>query len=154
MDISQKKLDRKRLKVLSLLQSQLPVSIEPYKEIALLCDITEEETLAIIKELKMGKYIRRIGAILDGSQIDYTSTLCAVKAPKSDIQRIATILNQEQSVTHNYERAHEYSLWFTFIEKKEKIQSSLVKLEDKIGYSIVCFPAIKKYKSRVMLELK
>jgi hypothetical protein len=63
------------------------------------------------------------------------------------------MLNQFSSITHNYERDHEYNLWFTYMDQKDQLEESLHKLSSYIGYPITTFPSSYKIKSKVMLDV-
>ncbi len=139
--------------LVSLMQTSFPVSIHPYHDIADHLNISSKECLRRIQKLMDDKIIRRIGGILQSDKIGYTSTLCAIKIPRSDVKRIAEMLNQFSSITHNYERDHEYNLWFTFIDHKYCIQQSLQELSEHIGYPITTFPSTYRIKSKVMLDV-
>ncbi len=140
-------------KLIHLMQNSFPVSIHPYHDLAAQLNIPIHECLHRIQKLIDDKIIRRIGGILQSDKIGYTSTLCALKIPKAEIPKIAEMLNQFSSITHNYERDHEYNLWFTYMDQKDQLEESLHKLSSYIGYPITTFPSSYKIKSKVMLDV-
>lgn len=139
--------------LVSLMQTSFPLTVHPYQEIAEQLDISINDCLQRIQKLMDDKVIRRIGGILQSDKIGYTSTLCALHIPQTEVERVATMLNQFSSITHNYERNHEFNLWFTFIDHKDCIQQSLQELSEYIGYPITTFPSMYRIKSKVMLDV-
>ncbi|MCK5849080.1 MAG: Lrp/AsnC family transcriptional regulator [Caldisericia bacterium] len=141
-------------KLLIELQNNFPSSETPYKDLSEKLGVPEEQILDTVKELKKQKYIRRIGGILNSKEIGYHSELCAVKIPAENIEQCALIINESSLVTHNYQRENEFSLWFTFCEKKELFEDSLKKLENKIEANIYRLPTKKLFKTKVILDFK
>ena len=136
------------------LQKDFPISATPYETIGKRLDLSEKEVINIIHSMKMNGKIRRIGGILNSKKLGYCSELCAVKAPISDLERIAEIINESPAVTHNYQRNSEFNLWFTFIEKEKMYEESLTLIEKKIGLKIFRFPSVFNYKTRVFLDFE
>jgi DNA-binding Lrp family transcriptional regulator len=147
------KLDSIDKQLLIILQTSFPSTASPYADIAKQLQIPTQECLIRIQHLCDNHIIRRIGGILQSDQLGYRSTLCAAKVPMEDIPRVAAILNQSSSITHNYQRDHEFSLWFTFIEKEELFDQELQTISSNIGYNVISFPTTKKIKSKVQFNV-
>jgi siroheme decarboxylase len=147
------KLDDVDRQLLNILQTSFPITSEPYAAIAKQLHISTQECLNRIQRLQKNHIIRRIGGILQSNLLGYRSTLCAAKVPLEDIPRVANILNVSPCITHNYQRDHELSLWFTFIEKEESFDHELQKISSNIGYKVFSFPSNKKIKSKVQFNV-
>jgi DNA-binding Lrp family transcriptional regulator len=106
-------------KLLIELQNNFPASETPYKDLSEKLGVPEEEILDTVKSLKNNQTIRRIGGIINSREIGYYSELCAIKASNARITDCALLINESPLVTHNYQRDSEFTLWFTFSEKKE-----------------------------------
>lgn len=103
----------KENKVLEVLQVGIPLEVEPFKAIADERGIDEEETLEIVRDLKERRIIRRISPIYDTRMLGYDSALIAFKVDPDNIETAAGVVSKHPGVSHNYERGHEYNLWFT-----------------------------------------
>ncbi|CAK7055161.1 MAG: hypothetical protein DELT_01185 [Desulfovibrio sp.] len=148
-------LDAVDRKILSLIQSGFPLVSRPYAEIGEYAEISEEETLERVRSLKKRGLIRRIGANFQSGKIGFTSTLCAAKVPEEKLESFITAVNAEPGVTHNYLRAHEYNVWFTYIGRSpEHIEEVLERLTKETGISILNLPATKLYKIKVDFEME
>ncbi len=135
-------------KILNLLQTDFPVTEEPYKEIGEKIGLDEDEVLRRVKALKDEKIIRRIGAIFDLRKLGYASTLCAARVPEDRIDKFVQIVNGYAGVTHNYRRNHEYNFWFTFIAPSEDdLQASIEEIKEKTGvHDILSMRAVRTFK--------
>jgi len=101
-------------KLLQLVQDDFPIVERPWHKISNLLNISEDEILLRIKRLSETGVIRKIGAIIDSPKIGLTAaTLIAMQVPKSKVEAAAKIINEYDNVSHNYERDHEYNIWFT-----------------------------------------
>jgi DNA-binding Lrp family transcriptional regulator len=103
----------KENKVLKVLQVGIPLELEPFRAIARNVGISEEETLEIVRSLKERRIIRRISPIYDTRMLGYDSALVVFKVDPYSIETAASIVSKHPGVSHNYERGHEYNLWFT-----------------------------------------
>jgi DNA-binding Lrp family transcriptional regulator len=77
--------------------------------------------------------------------------------PEEHIREIADIISRYPEVSHNFQRDHQYSLWFTLSAKDEKtLQEVLQEILARTGYSrndILDLPTEKKIKIDVRFPL-
>ncbi|MDD2585467.1 MAG: AsnC family transcriptional regulator [Syntrophomonadaceae bacterium] len=140
--------------ILNILQKEFPLSEKPYEEIALRLNISENEVLQRIKELKDNGIIRRIGAVMESKKLGFYSTLCACKVPEDRIAKVALVINNEKGVTHNYIRDHYYNLWFTLTVSSAESADKIIKnIEQELHIDIKSMPALKVYKIKVLFEM-
>lgn len=136
--------------LLNEIQARFPVEPHPYKVIADRIGVPEDEVLARIANLKREGIIRRIGASINSRRIGYVSTLLAAKVPPDKLDSFVETVNSCPGVTHNYERSHEYNVWFTLIApSREEIDRTVRRLIQKTGIAIDEFPAKRIFKIRV-----
>lgn len=100
-------------KILNILQKEFPLEEQPFLIVGKRCGISEDDTISRVQKMKDEGIIRRIGAVFDGAKLGRVSTLCAARVPEEKIERFVKIVNANKNVTHNYERSHEYNIWFT-----------------------------------------
>jgi len=141
--------------LLNLIQSDFPITSEPYKEIGLQLGISEAEVIQRLTNLKTNRIIRRIGATFDSKKLGYQSTLCAMKVEKERLDEVAKIVNSYPGVTHNYLRNHDYNMWFTLITESEKEQNDILReIQEKSGITdLLNLPAVRFFKVRVDFKL-
>ncbi|MDP3062335.1 MAG: AsnC family transcriptional regulator [Chloroflexota bacterium] len=103
-------LDRK---LLNLVQTEVPLTEEPFKALGARLGIAEEEVLQRLSALKRQRVIREIDAIFDTRRLGYSSSLVAMRFPPARLDRAARLINQHPGVSHNYARDGYFNLWFT-----------------------------------------
>ena len=142
--------------IINRIQSNFPISSNPYKEIALELDLSEEELLNRLTNLKEKGYIRRIGGNFGPDKLGFTSTLCAAIVPENKIEQFKEVVNSYPGVTHNYLRENDYNIWFTFISPSfAEIEKNLKEISDKTGIkNILNLPATKVFKISAKFALK
>jgi siroheme decarboxylase len=143
-------MDQQDRKLLNEIQAGFPVEPHPYRVLGKRLNMDEKEALARVVRLRKAGIIRRLGASIDSRRVGYVSTLLAAKAQREKFESVVKIINACPGVTHNYERRHEYNVWFTLIapsvEEKERI---IRRLREETGIEILELPAKKIFKIRV-----
>jgi DNA-binding Lrp family transcriptional regulator len=136
--------------LLNEIQAQFPVEPHPYRVIGERIGMDEDEVLTRVGKLKREGIIRRIGASINSRRIGFVSTLLAARVPPDKFDSFVKTVNACRGVTHNYERKHEYNVWFTLIaETREEKQRIIQDLMRRTGVEIEEFPAEKIFKIRV-----
>jgi DNA-binding Lrp family transcriptional regulator len=99
--------------ILNEIQWSFPLLAEPYKELANRFHITNDEMKSRISSLKTSGVLRQLSAIFDTRRLGYKSSLVAMAIEPDKLDFVANQINRHPGVSHNYERNHEYNLWFT-----------------------------------------
>jgi len=99
--------------ILSRIQKKFPLTSKPFAVIADELGMQEDEVLQILQAEKEANIIRQTSAIFDTKRLGYTSSLVAFKIPEEDIDAAVQIINSHPGVSHNYERNHDFNIWFT-----------------------------------------
>src|SRR5829696_8435951 len=100
-------------RLLNRIQSDFPLVARPFEELGLSLGLSEDKVVERMRALKAGRIIRQISAIFDTKSLGYRSSLVAMRVDPTRIGEAARVINEHPGVTHNYERNHEYNLWFT-----------------------------------------
>ncbi len=142
--------------VLSRIQKKFPLVERPFAVIAEELGITEDEVLEILRQEKEANIIRQTSAIFDTKRLGYKSSLVAFKIDASKIDNAVAIINAHPGVSHNYERNHEFNIWFTMavapdsklgLERTIEILAELTEAED-----YIMLPTLKLFKINVKLN--
>lgn len=148
--LTQERLDATDRRLLNIIQSDFPLEGRPYARLASELDISEAEAFDRVRALRASGFIRRLGANFQSSRLGFVSTLCAMSVPPDRLAAVTELLNSCAGVTHNYERAHHYNIWFTLISpSRAEAARILADLEHKSGLSILNLPATHFFKIRV-----
>jgi len=134
--------------IINHIQSDFPITKRPYLAIAEKLGFSEEEIIERILRLKKNGIIRRIGGNFVPGKLGFVSTLCAARAPEDKIEIFVKKINGFSGVTHNYKRANEYNIWFTFIAPSvEEIKANLEEIKKDTGVTeILNLPASRVFK--------
>ena len=150
-------LDEIDKQLLQLTQDEFSIMKRPWKELGNRLKITEEEVLLRLKRLCNKGVIRKIGPILNTRKLGLSaSTLIAMKVPEEKIEQVASIINEYESVSHNYQREHEYNLWFTVRTSDEKkLQRTIEEIKRRTEIpdaNILDLPTLRVFKIDVRFQ--
>lgn len=141
-------LDPVNKSILNSIQLDFPIDPRPYRVIAQKLNMTEDELIQRIREMKDKMLIRRIGGNFSPDRLGYHSTLCAAMVPEDKINLFTDTVNAYPGVTHNYMRDHRYNIWFTFIAPSTQvIKENLEEISKTTGVeTILNLPATRVFK--------
>ncbi len=148
-------MDEINKQLITLIQSDFPITDRPYAAIGRQLGISEQEVISRIEEIMKSGEIRRLGASFDSRRLGYTSTLCALHVPREKLEKAVAAINSYHNVTHNYERNHYYNVWFTLIApSRERIGEILMEIEKAAGVGpVLDLPATRLFKIQVDLPM-
>ena len=136
--------------LLNEVQSAFPVESHPYAILGSKIGISEEEVLQRVVKLRRAGIIRRIGASINSRGLGFVSTLVTASVPVDQLERVVSIINSFQGVTHNYLRKHAYNVWFTLIAQSQEEKKRIIEeMMEKTGVELHEFPAKRIFKIRV-----
>ena len=148
-------LDATDRKLLNEIQWVFPLVDRPYLEIAQRYGISESEVMRRIAAMKEIGLIRQINAIFDTRRLGYKSVLVAFAVQPDKLDYVSEVVNEHPGVSHNYERNHEYNMWFTLAvppgsDMKQDLDK-MAALDGVIKYRVL--PTLKLYKIGVKLDM-
>jgi len=141
--------------ILNEIQWTFPLVSQPFHDIAKKFDISTQVVKERLKNLKKTGVLRQLSAIFDTRKLGYKSSLVAMEIESDKLESVARQINRHPGVSHNYEREHQFNLWFTLatppgtdlkteVDKFKKIPGIL---------KIRMLPTIKLFKIGVKLEM-
>ncbi len=142
--------------LLSLIQKKFPLTKYPYQELADMVGLSEDEVLDILQDQKSKSIIRQISPIYDTKRLGYSSSLVAFKVSKDKIDKTVELINSHPGVSHNYERDHDFNIWFTLavppssklgLDKTVELLANKAKADD-----FIILPTLKMFKISVKLN--
>ena len=155
MQLDQQCIDPLDKQLLNDIQWTFPLSDRPYLEIAAKHGLSEEDVMRRISLMKRSGLIRQINAIFDTRKLGYKSALVAFAVEKKKLDSVAHEVNKHPGVSHNYERDHEFNMWFTLAVPPDgdlkKDLEQMASLEGVIKFRLL--PTLKLYKIGVKLDM-
>ncbi len=64
--------------------------------------------------------LREISAVMEGARLGYESALVAARVAPARLEEAAAVVAAHPTVTHDYEREHEFNLWYTLAVPAEQ----------------------------------
>lgn len=147
-------LDQLDMQIINSLQDGFPISEHPYAEVAESLGTSETELIERLRKLLADKTLTRFGPMYQAEQLGGAFSLVAMSVPEDDFERVMNIVNSFPEVAHNYEREHEFNMWFVLAtELPERIEEVLDEIEMLSGYACYNMPKQKEYyvKLKVMV---
>jgi DNA-binding Lrp family transcriptional regulator len=141
--------------LLNEIQWVFPLTDRPYLEISKRYNISENDVMQRTSRLKEIGLIRQINAIFDTRRLGYKSALVAFSVKPDKLNHVAEEVNKHQGVSHNYERNHEFNMWFTlavppYADIKMDLER-MASIDGVIKYRVL--PTLKLYKIGVKLDM-
>lgn len=135
-------------------QRDMSLSATPYADMAEQLGVTEQEVLSTVESLQARGVISRVGPVFRPNKIG-VSTLAAMSIPADDLECVARIVSAFPEVNHNYEREHEYNLWFVVTASSEEhLDIVLHEIEQHAEYPLMSLPMLDDYFIDLGFKLK
>ena len=146
------KLDKE---LLNEIQWTFPLVTRPFDTIAKKFDVTPEIVKEHLNSLKKVGVLRQLSAIFDTRKLGYTSSLVAMEIESDKLEHVASQINRHPGVSHNYERDHEFNLWFTLaVPPGSDLKSEIDKFNVLKGIKKVrMLPTLQLFKIGVKLDM-
>jgi len=94
-----------QIKIIKALQNGLPISKEPFEDIAQQAGISTDELLTQLQQWKADGTIRRFGAILRHHRAGYdANTMVVWDVPDDRVEDFAAVATSFKNVSHCYKR--------------------------------------------------
>jgi len=121
-------------------QRGFPLVSRPYAELAHRLGISEAEVISRLRQLAEGGTVSRIGAVFRPHTLGW-STLAAVAVAPDRIESVAKSISAFPEVNHNYEREHDFNLWFVATAPtRDRVEEVLGEIGDLAGSPVLDLP--------------
>jgi DNA-binding Lrp family transcriptional regulator len=126
-------------------QHDFPLDPRPYAALARQLGVDEARVLERLDYLRRFGALSRIGAVLRPNRVG-ASTLAAFAVPPERLDEVAATVSACPEVNHNYEREHEYNLWFVVTAAdRAGVQRVLDALALETGLTPLDLPMLEDY---------
>lgn len=147
-------LDEQDRSIINALQGGFPVCDRPYLEAATDIGISEDELISRIETLLESGVLSRFGPLVNAERMGGGLTLAALSVAEDDFERVAELVNAHPEIAHNYEREHEYNMWFVIAtETKQEIEKIIKEIEAETGLPVLNVPKMEEFFIGLKLEV-
>ncbi|MDX2349245.1 MAG: hypothetical protein QNK32_02530 [Porticoccus sp.] len=131
--------------LLNAVQKDFPLHPQPFKVLSNQLGIPEQEIIERLNAFQQNNAISRFGAVFDHQRAG-ASTLAALAVPEHEIEHVAESINALKEVNHNYQREHEFNLWFVINACNQvEVDSVLTHIAAEFDYPLLDLPMAKGY---------
>ncbi len=132
--------------IINSLQGGFPICDSPYRVVAEQLGIEEADLLQRLERMLELKQLSRFGPMYHAERLGGGLSLCAMKLPEADFERVVEQVNAHPEVAHNYAREHQLNMWFVLAtETPERIESLLIEIEEETGYHVYNMPKQEEF---------
>lgn len=132
--------------IINQLQGDFPIAEHPFAEAAQRLGIDEATLLDRIKRLMQENVATRFGPMYQIERLGGAFTLAAMKVPADRFDEVTALVNAFQEVAHNYQRDHEFNMWFVLAtDAPERIDETIARIEAVTGLKVFNMPKEKEF---------
>lgn len=150
-------MDERDRRLLDLVQAEVPLVTRPFAVVAAAAGLGEGEVLARLEALRAAGVLRQVCAIFDTARLGYRSSLVAAEVPPARLEAAAAVIDAHPGVSHDYERACAWNLWFTLAvppESRLGLEATAARLARAAGcVRHRLLPALRVFKIGVRLDM-
>lgn len=146
-------MDELERRILNALQGGFPLCERPYAEAAAALGVSEEQLIARLAHMLEEGVLTRFGPMYNADRFGGGFELCAMRVPQQDIERVAAQVNSHPEVAHNYEREHDWNMWFVLAaESPPQLAQARKRIERETGYAVLSLPKEREFRIGLRLE--
>lgn len=139
-------LDEFDRRLLNRMQHGLPLVRHPWQALSVELETSEERIRQRLQELLDDGTLTRFGPMFDIEQLGGAFTLAAMRVPEARFEEVTEQLNNIPAVAHNYQREHDYNMWFVLATATpEGITETIEQIEKLTGLTVLNLPKEKTY---------
>lgn len=132
-------------RLLNEFQRGIPLTPAPFADIAQQLGVYETTVLETFRRLQTEGIVSRVGAVFHPNRVG-ASTLAAMAVPEHRLEAVAEKVSAFVEVNHNYEREHDYNLWFVVVAEDEaRLAAVLQEIEARCGYPVLNLPLEREF---------
>ncbi len=126
-------------------QHDFPLDPQPFATIAEELGTDEDTVMERLAYLKRLGALSRVGAVLRPNRVG-ASTLAALAVPPERLQEVAALVSAFAEVNHNYEREHDFNLWFVVTARNsDRVAQVLAEIAAATGLQPLDLPMLEDY---------
>ncbi|WBY03173.1 Lrp/AsnC family transcriptional regulator [Ramlibacter tataouinensis] len=141
------------LQLLNRLQRDFPFEPQPFKAVAASLGLGESQAIERLRGLRQRGVLGRIGAVWNPGA-GGAAALCALAVPPARLAEVAQLVSDEPTVNHNYEREHDWSLWYVLTAgDARRVRETAARLAQQAGTPSLFLPMVRAYRIDLGFDL-
>ncbi len=132
--------------IINTLQYDFPLCDRPFAQLAETLDSTEDELIHRVQAMLDNGLLTRFGPMYNAVNMGGALSLCAMKVPEDQFDKVTEQVNAFDEVAHNYQREHEMNMWFVLAtETQQDLEATLNAIENVTGLPVYNMPKQKEF---------
>jgi siroheme decarboxylase len=132
--------------IINHMQNDFPVCEAPFAVMAEQLKLDEEVLMQRVQALLDDGTLSRFGPMYNIEKLGGKYCLVAMSVPNHDLESVIKVVNSYPEVAHNYERDHDFNVWFVLAaETITELEDILKQIEQKTGYSAYDMPKLDEF---------
>jgi len=132
--------------IINQMQTGFPVCDRPFAALAVQLELKENELLERVQAMLDDGTLSRFGPLYNIEKLGGLYCLVAMRIPEHDLEQVIKVINAYPEVAHNYERTHEFNLWFVLAAQSEcQLAELLEDIERQTAYPAYKMPKLDEY---------
>lgn len=132
--------------IVNTLQQEFPLSERPFAEAAALLGLRESDLIERVETMLEDRVLTRFGPLFQAERLGGAYALAAMRVPRDDFERVAAAVNALPEVAHNYERDHDFNMWFVLAtETADGIARAVERIERETGLHVYLMPKREEF---------
>jgi DNA-binding Lrp family transcriptional regulator len=132
--------------VINRLQGGFPLAERAFAAAAAELGTDEATLIETLRAMLAAGTLTRFGPLYDAERLGGAFTLCAMRVPQADFERVAALVNAHPEVAHNYERAHRFNMWFVLATaERAQIPPVIAAIEAETGLPVLNLPRQREF---------
>jgi len=128
------------------LQGEFPLTSRPFRDAGRALGLTEDELIEGVRDLTESGALSRFGPLWNAEQIGGGVCLAAMAVPEPRFEQVAEMVNAHPEVAHNYERSHQFNMWFVIsADDPKKIEQVIAAIERETGLVVYAMPKSREF---------
>jgi DNA-binding Lrp family transcriptional regulator len=147
-------LDEIDRRIINTMQGGFPLAARPFQKTAEQIGISERRLITRLKHLLRDRVLTRFGPLFNADRMGGINILAAMSVPRADWDDVATFVNAQPEIAHNYRREHELNMWFVGAgESPEQVEAAFVRIENATGLEVFRFPKEREFFVELKLDV-
>jgi siroheme decarboxylase len=132
--------------IINMMQEGFPICERPFTTLAEQLNLEENELMQRVQSLLDDGTLSRFGPMYNIEMLGGVYCLVAMRIPEQDLEKVIEAVNSYPEVAHNYERTHEFNVWFVLAaESKSQLEDLLADIEKQTGYPTFAMPKLEEF---------
>jgi DNA-binding Lrp family transcriptional regulator len=132
--------------IINGLQGGFPLTHRPFRDAGHELGVSEGELIEYVRRLVESRRLSRFGPLWNAEGLGGAVCLCAMAVPRERFEMIAEQVNAFPEVAHNYERDHDFNMWFVVsAEHAARISDVIGKIEEQTGLKVYAMPKSREF---------